>query len=253
MDHAAAYLVALATVRALHRRERTGEGAYVDMAQAGSALFLTGTAALDHSANGRESVRVGNGSPHRPACPHGAYPCAGSDRWIAIAVFSDDEWERLAHAMGAPGWTRAEHLRTLDGRLDAHEQVDAGLAEWTRSQDAYEAMELLQAAGVRAGVCQTGRDRAERDVQLQARDYYVQLPHSEIGPWPVENVPFRMTETPCQVGMSTGRASPCYGEDTADVLHELLGLSLSEISALEDEGVIGDGKSRSGVSADAAS
>lgn len=252
MDHAAAYLVALATVRALHQRERTGEGVYVDMAQVGSALFLTGTAALAYSANGSESVPVGNASPYRPAAPHGVYPCAGTDRWVAIAVLSDEEWVRLVRGIGDPEWARAHHLRTMDGRLVAVEEIDAELAKWTRRHDAHEAMELLQAAGVRAGVCQTARDRVERDVQLQARDYYVDLPHNEIGQWPVENVPFRMSETPSRVGIGTGRASPCYGEDTPDVLHELLGLSSEEITALENEGVIGDGQPHSGARADSA-
>lgn len=239
MDHAAAYLVALATVRALIQRERTGEGVYVDMAQSASALFLTGTSVLDHSANGRESERVGNASPYRPASPHGVFPCAGIDRWLAIAVFSDSEWQRLVGAIGAPDWARAEDLATIAGRLAAPDEIERGLAAWTREQDAYEAMATLQAAGVRAGVCQTAEDRVERDVQLRDRGYFVELDHSEIGPWPIENVPFKMSGTPAKVGMGTGRASPCYGEHTAEVLRELLGLSTAEIGELEAEGVIG--------------
>jgi crotonobetainyl-CoA:carnitine CoA-transferase CaiB-like acyl-CoA transferase len=245
MDHAAAYVVALATVRALHQRARTGEGVYVDMAQAASALFLSGTAALDSSANGRESTRTGNGSPYRAAAPHDVYPCAGSDRWIAISVFSDAEWARLVEAIGSPAWATAEELRAMPGRVAQREELDRRLTEWTRSHDAHEAMHLLQQAGVRAGVCQTNEDKVDCDAQLRERGYFVELDHSEIGRWPVENVPFRMTVTPARVGMNTNRASPCYGEDTAAVLGELLGMSQAQIDALEDEGVIGDGKPRS--------
>jgi crotonobetainyl-CoA:carnitine CoA-transferase CaiB-like acyl-CoA transferase len=245
MDHAAAYVVALATVRALHQRARTGKGVYVDMAQAASALFLSGTSVLDASANGRESERTGNASPYRAAAPHDVYPCAGTDRWIAIAVFSDGEWARLVEAIGSPDWATAEGLRTLEGRIENRESLDSKLAEWTVRYDACETMALLQRAGVRAGVCQTNEDKVDNDRQLRDRDYYVTLDHSEIGPWPVENVPFQMSETTARVGINTHRASPCYGEDTAAVLKELLGMTQADVDALEAQGVIGDGKPRS--------
>jgi crotonobetainyl-CoA:carnitine CoA-transferase CaiB-like acyl-CoA transferase len=241
MDHAAAYLVALATVRALHQRRRTGRSVYVDLAQAGSALFLTGTAALDHSANGRESSRSGNASPYRPAAPHGVYPCAGVDRWLAIAVFDEQEWGRLRGAIGDPAWAHEERFGDMRRRLANVEELDRLLGEWTLEQDAYEAMHLLQKVGVRAGVCQTAADKVERDVQLQQRDYYVELDHSEMGRWPVENLPLQMSRTPIRAGRPTERAAPCYGEDTAEVLGELLGLSAAEIRALEEQGVVGNG------------
>ena len=112
---------------------------------------------------------------------------------------------------------------------------------WTRALDAYEAMRLLQEAGVRAGVCQTAADKVERDVQLKQRDYYVELDHSEMGRWPVENLPLQMSRTPIRAGRPTERAAPCYGEDTDEVLGELLGLSAAEIRALEEQGVVGNG------------
>jgi crotonobetainyl-CoA:carnitine CoA-transferase CaiB-like acyl-CoA transferase len=241
MDHAAAYLVALATVRALHQRRRSGRSVYVDLAQAGSALFLTGTAALDHSANGRQSSRSGNASPYRPAAPHGVYPCAGVDRWLAIAVFDEHEWERLRAAIGEPAWAREQRFADMQGRLANVEELDRLLGEWTRERDAYETMHLLQQAGVRAGVCQTAADKVDRDVQLQQRDYYVELDHSEMGRWPVENLPLQMSRTPIRAGRPTERAAPCYGEDTDEVLSELLGLSAAEIRALEEQGVVGNG------------
>jgi crotonobetainyl-CoA:carnitine CoA-transferase CaiB-like acyl-CoA transferase len=241
MDHAAAYLVALATVRALHQRRRTGASVYVDLAQAGSALFLTGTSALEHSANGRQSSRSGNTSPYRAAAPHGVYPCSGVDRWLAIAVFDEAEWERLRDAIGSPGWAAEPRFASIADRLENVTELDRLLGEWTRTQDAYEAMALLQAAGVRAGVCQTAADKIDRDAQLRERDYYVELDQSEMGRWPVENLPLKMSRTPIRVGRPTDRAAPCYGEDTAEVLGELLGLSPVDVEELEAEGVVSNG------------
>jgi crotonobetainyl-CoA:carnitine CoA-transferase CaiB-like acyl-CoA transferase len=241
MDHAAAYLVALATVRALHQRARHGRSVYVDMAQAGSAVFLTGTAALDHAANGRESSRAGNASPYRPAAPHAIYPCAGLDRWIAISVFGDAEWEGLVAAMGHPGWAAEPRWATVDGRLDHVGELDEHVAAWTRTVSAYDAMATLQAAGVRAGVCQTGEDKFEHDAQLRERGFYVELEHSEMGRWPVEDLPFTMSATPVRAGRPTDRGAPCYGEDTDEVLRDVLGLSPDAVAELEQQGVIGDG------------
>lgn len=244
MDHAAAYLVALATIRALRQRARTGAGVYVDMAQAASALFLTGTSALEYSANGRQTGRVGNTSPYRAAAPHGVYPCAGIDRWIAIAVFSQEEWARFTAAVGSPAWAEGERFQTMESRVAHAPELNDLVSTLTRERDPYEAMTLLQEAGISAGVCQTAQDRVDHDLQLRARDYFIELDHSEIGSWPIENVPFTMSGTPARVGMGTNRASPCYGEDTTRVLGALLGLTEAELDELEDEGVIGDGKPR---------
>jgi crotonobetainyl-CoA:carnitine CoA-transferase CaiB-like acyl-CoA transferase len=129
----------------------------------------------------------------------------------------------------------------MQARLTNVEQLDRLLGEWTGGQDAYAAMRLLQEAGVRAGVCQTAADKVDRDAQLRQRDYYVELDHSEMGRWPVENLPLQMSRTPIRAGRPTERAAPCYGEDTAEVLGELLGLSAAEIRALEEQGVVGNG------------
>ena len=100
MDHTGGYYVALATLMALLQRKRTGRPVYMDLAQAQAGLFITGTSVLDHSANGTETVRTGNRSPFRAAVPHGVYPAAGVDRWVAVAVRTDDEWSGLVRATG---------------------------------------------------------------------------------------------------------------------------------------------------------
>ncbi len=79
-----AYGYALALLGALHHRENTGEGQWIDSSQCEAGLFLTGISILDWSANGREWQRYGNRSPYRPAAPHGIYRCSGTDHWIGL-------------------------------------------------------------------------------------------------------------------------------------------------------------------------
>src|ERR1700689_2100093 len=104
LDWMGAYGYALALLGALYHRDRTGEGQWIDASQCESGLFLTGTSILDWSANGREWRRYGNRSPYKPAAPHGAFRCKGNDRWVAIACFSEPEWQTLARVAGHAEW-----------------------------------------------------------------------------------------------------------------------------------------------------
>jgi len=85
---------------------------------------------------------------------------------------------------------------------------------------------------------QKASDRFDHDPQLKARAYYVDLPQSEIGTWPVEGFPAKLSRSPAEVGGMTGRGAPKLGEDNPFVYGELVGLSAAEMSALAEEGVI---------------
>ena len=103
LDWMGAYSFALAILTALFHRARTGEGQWVDASQCEVGLFISGTTILDWSANGRVWSRYGNRSPYKPAAPHNVYPCAGDDRWLAIACFTDAEWRALTEVAGTSG------------------------------------------------------------------------------------------------------------------------------------------------------
>ena len=147
MDWSGAYYCAMAMLSALYYRSRTGEGQYLDCSQAEPAIYMTGTAILDYVANGRESRRTGNTSPYIPAAPHNVYPVQGEDRWLAIAVFDDDEWRALAGALGDPAWTADERFASLASRLRHVKELDERLADETKQYDGFELMERLQASG----------------------------------------------------------------------------------------------------------
>jgi crotonobetainyl-CoA:carnitine CoA-transferase CaiB-like acyl-CoA transferase len=238
LDWIGAYSFALAMLSALYHRARTGEGQWIDASQCECGLFINGTAILDWAANGRVWSRSGNRSPYKPAAPHGAYPCVGEDRWLAIACFTEQEWGALTQVAGHPEWCTAGVFATLTSRLAHQDALDAALGEWTRTQDAYEAMMKLQGAGVPAGVCQTAQDRCDRDPQLAALEWLTEVTGTKIGRWPVAELPVKMTESPPYIGGPVDRGAPCYGEDNAYVYGELLGMSAREIAGLAEEGVI---------------
>jgi crotonobetainyl-CoA:carnitine CoA-transferase CaiB-like acyl-CoA transferase len=238
LDWMGAYSFALAMLTGLFHRARTGEGQWIDASQSEVGLFIDGTTILDWSANGRIWSRYGNRSPYKPAAPHGAYPCLGEDRWLAVACFTDAEWQALVKVAGRPEWAEDGRFADLASRLRHQDELDALVSGWTRSQDAYQAMASLQQVGVPAGVCQTAEDRCDHDPQLAALSWLTEVSGTKIGRWPIAEVPIKLSESPAYIGGRIDRGAPCYGEDNHYVYGELLGMSSAEIEALAAEGVI---------------
>jgi crotonobetainyl-CoA:carnitine CoA-transferase CaiB-like acyl-CoA transferase len=238
LDWMGAYGYALALLGALYHRECTGEGQWIDASQCESGLFLTGATILDWSANGREWRRYGNRSPYKPAAPHGAYRCEGKDRWVAIACFTDAEWQALAQVTEHGAWLDDRRFDTLEQRLVHQDALDAAVEAWTRTQDPFDCMMKLQRAGVPAGVCQNSEDRVDADPQLRHLKWLTEVTGTKIGTWPIYELPMKLSATPAYIGGPTNRGAPGYGEDNMWVLTELLGRSPSEVERLAEEGVI---------------
>ena len=252
LDWFGAYNLANAMMAALWYRDRTGKGQWIDSSQVDAGIYLNGTAVLDWSANGREWQRYGNRSPYKPAAPHGAYRCRddlgnanplddSNDRWIAIACFTDAEWQALVEEAGSPEWTRDPKFATLADRLANQDELDQHIESWTRQHDRYDLMHRLQARGIPAGVCQDAQDRYERDPQLAHLNWLTEVDHTEMGTWPTREVPVKWNRTPPTMRGVTNRGAPCYGEDNRYVYGELLGLGSREIDRLAEEGIIAEG------------
>jgi crotonobetainyl-CoA:carnitine CoA-transferase CaiB-like acyl-CoA transferase len=205
-DVASGHLAALAVLAALWRRQRTGEGAFVDFSQLEAVAALLGPTLLERAS--------ADPPPAPAAAPEGVYPCAGTDRWIAITIAGDDDWQRFAAALGSPAWTCEERFATARDRARARAALDALVAAWTRTIDADAAMVLLQDAGVAAGRVADARDLCERDAQLAARGFLVTVPTPEGPTARFEGPPFRLSATPATVAAP----GPLVGEHTAAVL-----------------------------------
>ncbi len=242
LDHVGGYLGAIAIQAGLIHRDRTGEGQHIDVSQLEPATALSGALLLDASVNNRPSRRpgfpTGNRRAHPPSAPSGAYRARGDDAWVVVSCRTQEQWESLVDAIGAPSWATEARFATMAGRVEHADDLDAHLETWTSTRDRYDVMDLLQRAGVPAGAVQDAADRLERDPQLAARGHYTMLGNTEVDAMPLEGVPFRMSATPPHTGGALHRGPPCLGEDNEAVLGEVLGLSADDVAALAAAGAL---------------
>ena len=238
MDNQAAYYNSVALLMALFARRRTGLGTDVDVSAVEAGIELLGPVLLDVAVNGRSTRRpafpTGNRLEHPAAAPHGVYPARGEDRWVAIAVFTDDEWRALVAAMGDPAWAREPAFATMVARVANQDALDAHVATWTCERDRHEMMHLLQAVGVRAAAVQDAEDVNEHDPQIAHRDVFFEMDHPVIGPARFEGVPFETTT----FAADHWRSGPLLGEDNEHVYMDIVGLSVHEYGELVDQGVV---------------
>lgn len=221
-DFIASRYNALAILAALEHRDRTGEGQYIDMAQAESALHFLGPAFLDYTANGRVPSPCGNDDPEM--FPHGVYPTAGKDRWIALGCRDALDWERLCAAMGRPD---------MASRRAERDEVTRAIEEWARPHEAGALAELLQAHGVPAYAVLDTPGLYE-DPQLQHREHFLEIAHQIYQTSWVESTRLRLSRTPAR---KPERAIH-LGADNRSVLEEILGYTPERIWQLAQAGVL---------------
>jgi crotonobetainyl-CoA:carnitine CoA-transferase CaiB-like acyl-CoA transferase len=235
-DATSPQFASLALSAALDYRARTGKGQYIDLSQFETSVYLLGDAILDWTCNGRNQNRAGNklmaGDLPR-AAPHGAYPCKGTDRWVAIGVFSQEEWRSFCRVIGSPAWTRERRFATVLERCKNSEALDALIAQWTAAREAKDVMEAMQAAGVAAGLVHDQRGLYE-DPQLNHRGHYGFIEHAEIGRHHTEMLAPRLSLTPGSVRMP----APCLGEHSELVYKRMLGYTNEQYDQLIADGVV---------------
>jgi benzylsuccinate CoA-transferase BbsF subunit len=222
--------IASSVLAAIHRRSRTGEGCYIDVAQAEAGLQFLLPAFYEYAANGTIPNRRGSaGSALR--APAGVYPCLGPDRWVAIEASDSPRFDALRHVVGGP--VCEPRFDTLLGRLRHREELDRELANWTRPQQADAIEERLQAAQVPAHVVSTDKDLFG-DAHLRAARHFRKVSDPIIGDAEIEAPRFQLHRTP-HVEIAPG---PRIGQHTKEILTGICGLSENEIAELTAAGIL---------------
>jgi benzylsuccinate CoA-transferase BbsF subunit len=222
----------VAIMAALDYRRRTGKGQYLDMSQLEASLQFMSPLILDYGVNRRVATRMGNRS--LGAAPHNVYRCLGEDRWCAISVFTDHEWQGLCQVVGDPALADDARFGTLAARKQHEEELDRLINGWTTTRPPEQVMNLLQAAGVPAGVAQTGEDLLDLDPQLRHRGTFAALEYPGIGRYRAQLGPhFQMSA--CKVEMTP---APTMGQHNDYVFKGILGMPGPQFDQLVRDGVI---------------
>jgi crotonobetainyl-CoA:carnitine CoA-transferase CaiB-like acyl-CoA transferase len=235
-DHIAGKQALVPLLAALLRREAQGEGCRLEAAQVEAAAFLIGDRYLEQLLSGVQPFLRGNRSPDM--APHGCFRCAdaegsGDERWIAIAVEDDAQWQRLCDVVGAslagvPGWA------VLPGRLADVETIERLLADWVAPQDVAAVEALLRRVGVPACRVRTGADFAS-DATAAAAGAFPVVAHPTAGHRRYTALPLRDTAGK----RPPTRRAPLLGEHVDHVLLDVLGLDAEAVQRLVAGQVVG--------------
>ena len=226
----------VAILAALRHRRRTGQGQRIELAQIESVAATMGPALLDYTANGVNQIRKGNQSSWM--CPHGIYRCAddpsGRERWIAIAVGDDAQWESLCTVAEGASFASDDRFGTLLGRRRTEDELNALVSDWTTSFDAASLAIQLQSVGVAASLVHDAEDMCEHDEHLAGRGFYEYLDHPETDLSLYDGPIVKLHDTPGYLAS----AAPLFGEHTFEVATEVLGYSAEEVAEFAASGVL---------------
>jgi crotonobetainyl-CoA:carnitine CoA-transferase CaiB-like acyl-CoA transferase len=223
-DSSSGACAALACIAALHHRERTGEGQFIDLSAVESMTSLVGDSLFSHSVTGE--VPEADGNFHPEMAPHGAYPCEGTS-WISIAVADDAEWGALCGALAADSLAADPAFATREKRLAGRHDLDAQIAEITRNHDAAELADRLRHAGVPAFKSMSSIDLCSDDF-LWGREAYRMVSDHKNGTRPIIGPSWRITPD----GPTVERGAPLLGEHNDYVYCEILGLTQERLDDL---------------------
>ncbi len=225
-------LGAFAILAAVSYRDRTGTGQHIDYSQAEAVMQMVGPAYMDYALNGRVAGPMGNRHPLGAGAPHGVFRCAGEDRWISIAVLSDEEWRGLVTAIGEPAWALAPKLATTAGRLADIDALHERVAAWTSGFGDRELAELLQRHAVAAAPVLNVADLLA-DPHYKARGTFIEVTH-----------PLGFRETIYGAYVKTSRSTPAVrpgpviGQDNERVFKGLLRIAGDRYDRLVTDEVI---------------
>jgi len=228
-DQLSPMYASLAIMAALDYRRRTGKGQYIDHPQIETGLNYMTPLILDYQVNRRELKPKGNKSDY--AAPHGIYHCQGDDRWVAIAVMSDDEWQSFVKAIGSPQEALDKKYTKAADRVKNSDILDKLVESWTINYPPEAVEEMLQKTGVGAGVVANAQD-IDEDPQMNYYNFYPEIEHPYVGKLRYYHpAPIKLSAVETAVGRPV-----LLGEHTDYICTKILGMSQAKVDKLRQKG-----------------
>ncbi len=235
MDPASGAAGTFAILAALRRRETTGRGELIELAQAENLLNTVGEYLVDASRTGRRQPAALPGNHHPSRAPQGAYPCRHEEGvvergWVVLSVGDDAEWAGLRRALGEPDWAADERFASVTGRRAHQDEIDKAIAAWSEPLDAVDAAARLQAEGVPAGPV-LDESALLADPHLRQRGFFRPNSSPDLGRHEFPGHLWHWNGPELAWGPINE-----MGADNDHVWREVVGLDDAEVAALEAEG-----------------
>ena len=231
-DASTGVTAAMAATIALHHREKTGKGMFIDISLGENFLPHLGELFMDYTMNGRVASSTGNRGPWWLV--QGVYPCAGDDEWIAISIGQHEQWSALCRLMGRPELTDDPRFESMAALRAHHDNVDQIIGDWTADKEPIELFHRLQKEGVIAGYLMH-EPHALNDPHVKERGLLTPVTHPEIGTHLYPGATFKMSGAEFRVRKPAVR----LGEDNDYIYREVLKLTEKEYDNLKALGHIG--------------
>ncbi len=217
-----------AILAALQSRDLSGVGQHIDLALLDVQVACLANQGMNHLYGGQPR-RMGNAHPN--TVPYQDFPTA--DGHMILAIGNDGQFASFCRAVGQAGWASDARFATNADRIANRSALIALMREVTVTRGTAEWIALFERVGVPCGPINTIADVFE-DPQVKARGTQIRMAHPVAGEIPLVASPLRLSQTPVQYR----RAPPTLGQDTREVLGDLMGLSAQQIGDLTNQGVI---------------
>ena len=228
-DITAGLFAATAILAALHERERSGRGQFVDVALLDAQIAWLANVAHNYLATGEPPARYGNAHPS--IVPYETFPTA--DGRIAVGIGTDGQYRKFCTAAGRPDLAEDERFRTNAGRVEHRHVLVPLLQELFQTRPSAEWLGMLAALGVPAGPINDVAAALE-DPHVQARGMVQRVEHATEGSIQVLGPVAKFSRTPATVRS----APPPLGHHTDEVLRDVLGYDATQIAELRAAKII---------------
>jgi crotonobetainyl-CoA:carnitine CoA-transferase CaiB-like acyl-CoA transferase len=229
-DYYTGMLCAFSIMTALHYRNRTGKGQYIDLALLDSLVLALDNLGERYTVGGEVLTRAGNVS--FGGSTSGVY--STTDGYVAIGAGSSDlVWRRFCQTIGRPELAQDPQYATTAARRGRRDDIAALIQSWTGARTKAEVVRALTTAGVPAAPVNNVAEMVA-DPQVQAREMFVELQHATYGPVKITGTPLKLSETPGRVE----RLAPLPGEHNEAIFVGLLGHSPDELARWREAGVV---------------
>jgi formyl-CoA transferase len=210
-DISAGMYATISILAALHVRDQTGKGQYIDISLVESAISLLGNVSANHLISGEEAKRYGNAHPN--IVPYQAFQTRNG--YVVVAAGNDRLYQSLCRLLGREELATDPRFATNPLRVQHRAELIPILQDLFRQRDTDDWLAAMRAAGIPCGSINSV-SQVFRDPQVQFRHFVWEARHPTAGTIKLSGSPIRLSETPTRLY----KAPPLLGEDNEKILGE---------------------------------